>query len=316
MEVFTEASLSDSTIWNKLNKATPYAPKAIEAIKTGTVVDKTFIEEQYLQISRTHVSQISEKVLRAYDNGEIKLVYNSKQKLGISVPFIILQMNNRPTAVIFIADFSALNKDGTSLTIDMKKLYVLMESAYIGLKFYTNPILFNRNSAFIKTAASIYGDMFMRILNRDYALSLTKDVYDTVYYAINRFFIEKVIGVTTPSLAHSYAESLCNNPSQVQIAIAKDGYERANINDIVSLIIYISNQSSKMENLTFRYFFERWIASFGPSTTLALDSFPYFFFVISNIIIGGFMVNANNLNEIVKNAKGIREFYPELSRIA
>ena len=70
-----------------------------------------------------------------------------------------------------------------------------------------------------------------------------------------------------------------------------------------------------MENLTFRYFFERWISTFGNGAFLGLDAFPYMIYIINNVLLGGFLINVATLSELVKNVKGINLYYPELAKI-
>lgn len=315
MNLFTEASLSDSAVFQQLNKSSNITAKAVKAIQTGTILEKDFIEDQYLQMSKTRISPIVGSVVKAFDDGEIKLIYNKEIHLTTAVPFIVINLGGRPTGCIFIGDFSGVTKDGTALNIDMKKLYTIMESAFIAVRYFSRPELFTRNTIFLKIHAQIYSAMVLRILNREYALSLDKDVYDSINYMAARFCLEHIMGVKNPELSHSYAVSVCNNPSNVIITIARDNYMTEDVTSIEKLVALIAKQSTKMEKLTYRYFFERWISSFGTGACLGIDSYPYLSYIISNVLLGAFLVNVTGLSEIVKNTKGINSFYMELSRI-
>ena len=310
-----EASLSDSRIFEQLNRSASLSKKVAQAIKDGVVLDKSYIEEQYIQCTKTRISPLAERVLQAFDAGEIKLIYTKAVHIPIAVPFVVVELGGKPTACIFIADFSAVSKDGSALTIEMKKLYALMEGAYVALKYFTRPEKFTRNSAFAKLNAQIYSSMVMRLLNREYALSLEKEIFDGVNFISAYFFLEKILGITNKEVATSYATSCCNNPSLLQIQLVKDGYENANVRNVDDLIKFIATQAPKMENLSFRYFFERWISSFGQSACLSIDSYPYLYFTIINVLLGAFLVNVAGLSEIVKNAKGINSFYAEIASI-
>jgi hypothetical protein len=87
--LFTEASLSDSYIYSEFNRSSNISTTIASAIKTGVKLDSTFIEQQLIQCKRSRISPISEKVLAAYENGEITLhqkirvkrtVYNNEGK--------------------------------------------------------------------------------------------------------------------------------------------------------------------------------------------------------------------------------------------
>lgn len=315
MQAFTESSLSDSTIFQQLNKSAVLLKNIAYAVKNGAELDKSYIEEQYAQAIKTRISPIAGKVLQAYDERKIRLIYTKAVHISIAIPFIVLDIGGQPTACIFIGEFSPITKDGTALTIEMKRLYTLMESAYIAIHYFTRPEKFIRNAAFVKLHAEIYSAMTMRILNKEYALSLEKDIYDGLNFISAYFFLERILGITNPEICKAYATSCCNNPSQLQLDIMLDGYTNANVTNINELVLFFSKQAPKMEPLTFRYFFERWISSFGTGACMSIDCFPYLYFVITNVILGSFLINVAGLSEIVKNAKSINSFYAEVSRI-
>jgi hypothetical protein len=70
-----------------------------------------------------------------------------------------------------------------------------------------------------------------------------------------------------------------------------------------------------MGDLKFRYFFERWVASYGTGATLAIDSFPYIYYCIANVLLGGFLINSTAMMEFIKNTRGINTLYSEIIRI-
>jgi len=191
-----------------------------------------------------------------------------------------------------------------------------MESAYVGLLYFSKPTQFTRNATFVKAFTNIYVAMTMRILNREYALSLTKDLYDATNYYTARFFLEKILGVTNKDVVHSYAVGSCNNPSETTMNLCNSTYSIAKVDTIDSFIKFIANSDTKMENLTFRYYFERWVSGYGIGATIGIDSFPYFYYCIANVVLGGFLINTNAISEFVKNTKGINGIYPELLRIS
>ena len=240
MEYFTEASLSDSAMFQQLNASSTLMSKIAKAIKNGAVLDKSYFETQYLQISKAHISPIADQVLKAFDDGKIKLVYNKNDHVTIALPFVVLNIGGKTSAYIFINEFSSMTKEGSpQLTIDMKKLYTLLESAFVGLLYFAKPKYFTRNATFIKAFTNIYSLMSMRILNREYALSLTKDLYDATNYYVARFFLEKIIGVTNKDVVNSYAAGTCNNPSETTINLCNATYSTAKVNTINDFVKFI-----------------------------------------------------------------------------
>ena len=316
MDYFMEASLSDSATFNMLNKSSTIIQKIAKAMKNGVVLDKSYFETQYIQISRTRISPLTDVVLKAFDEGKIRLIYNKNEHVTVALPFVILNIGGKACANIFINEFSSMTKGDTpQLTIEVKRLYTLLESSLIGIVYFSKPTYFTRNSTFMKALTNIYSQMMLRLLNRDYALSLTKDLYDATNYYTSRFFLEKILGVTNKEIVHAYASGSCNNPSETTMSLCNTMYSSANIKTIEELVDFIAKSDTKMNDLKFRYFFQRWISSYGTGATLAIDSFPYFYYCIANVVLGGFLVNATAISDFVKNAKGINSIYPELLRI-
>ena len=99
-----ESTLEDSYIYKSFNSANMLIEKLVKYLKTGVSLDSSYFEEQYMQIKKVAISPLSLKVLQAFDNGDIELLYSRETKIGASLPFIIRKNSNgRIVATIFIA---------------------------------------------------------------------------------------------------------------------------------------------------------------------------------------------------------------------
>lgn len=190
-----------------------------------------------------------------------------------------------------------------------------MEAALVGLRYYTNPVAFSRSSIVAKMTATTHTEMCLRILNKEFALSLNKEAYDMISYSLSRFYLEKILGLTSPDIIHSYARGICKSPDETNINIVQGMYDGAEINNIDELIRFFVELYPKMEKLTFRYLFERWVSSYSIGATLALDNFPYLYYAMISVLLGSFMVNNTALNDLIKNIKGMQHFHSEIARI-
>lgn len=313
--VFTEASLSESLMFQKLNDSSSITKRIADIIRTGSVVERSFIEEQYNQISKTRLSPLVDKVLTAYDHDDIVLIYNKNVHLTAALPFVVMQFKGKFRALIFIADFSSLTKDGTALNIEMKKLYTLMEAALIGLRYYTKPEPFQSSSVIAKLTAAVYAEMGLRILNKEFALTLEKNAYDMVSYSLARFYLTKVLGMTSEEVIDSYSRDTCKSPDNTNMELAKNMYEEEPIDTIEDLLKLFAKLYPKMERLTFRYYLQRWISSYMIGSTLAMDNFPYLYYCMISVLIGSFMINNQALNDPIKNMKGMQHFHGEVARL-
>jgi len=315
--LFTEASMSDSFIYGLFNASGEIQTRIMRALKEGIVLDKSFIEEQLIQIEKTRVSPLVPKVLEAFNDGAIRLVYwkTTTQKMTKSVPFVIHRSSQGPVVSIFISSFGKLVADDMHLDMPMKNLYILMESAFLALNLQLRPQVFMRNTTLMKITNEIYVNMFMRVLNRDYALSLDVNLHDKITFAISKFFLTNIWGVTNVDIINNYAlQTTTEKKIELLDNIASE-YESKNPKTIEELFGFLKDISPRMDSLTVRYFVERFLNTYGGSSVLCIDYLPYIIFAIDNTIIGGFLLSQNTLADIVKNTKDIRKFWAELAKL-
>lgn len=312
--MMNESTIEDSFIYKSFNASNGLIEKIVKYIKTGVALDSTYIDEQYSQMKKISLSPLTQKVVESYDKGEIELLFSRETKIGTSIPFIVRKSSNgKIVATIFIATFANIDKND-NLNIPVKQLYALMESAYVALQMQINPMKVQRNIGIMKVCLSVYNQMFLRILNKEYALSLDKVLYDKVSYCINRFFLERIWEYPNKDLIESYSSVELKFIESLDLDLLKTGYTDSDIKDINDLLMFIKTLSPRMNDLNTRYFIERFVNTFHGSSIMSLDYLPYVFFVIINVILGSFLISQTALNDIVKNTKGVNKFYIELSK--
>lgn len=308
-----ESTLEDSFIYKSFNASNGVVEKLVKYIKTAVSLDSSYIEEQYMQMKKINFSPLSQKVVEAYDKGDIELLYSRESKIGTSLPFIIRRNGNKIVATIFIATFGTIDKDSI-LVIPVKQLYSLMESAYVALEMQKDPTMIQRNVALMRICASVYTEMFLRILNKLYALTTDRVLHDKVSYSITRFFLEKVWEYPNTGLVHSYASADLKYIEDLDLSLTQQEYESAQIVDLDNLLTFVKSLSPRMKNLNTRYFIEQYVNTYHGASIMAMDYLPYVFFVIINVILSSFLISQTALNDLIKNIKGINKFYSELSK--
>lgn len=317
VSLYTEAAMSDSFIYGLFNASGEIQTRILKALKEGIVLDKSYIEEQIIQIEKTRISPLVPKVMEAFNDGIIRLVYwkSATQKMTKSVPFVIHKSPNGPVVSIFVSSFGKLVADDLQLDIPMKNLYILMESAFLAFHFHTRPQVLTRNSQLMKITNEIYVNMFMRVLNRDYALSLDVSLHDKISFAISKFFLKRIWDIDNTDIINNIALQVTTEKKmEVLIPIAEE-FDAKNVETIEDLFAFLKDISPRMNALTVRYFVERYLNTYGGSSVLCIDYLPYVIFAIDNTIVGGFLLNQNTLSDIVKNTRDIRKFWPELAKL-
>ena len=170
--VVMEAPLTDTLVYRSFNNNAAMTQIIISAIKDSIVIDKSYVEEQLLQIQRTRISPLSDDVLRAFETGEVTLLYSKIKKVPQMLPFFVTKMQGKLKAFVFVNNHgtisaSAEDKSRKYLNITMKDMYVLMEGAYTALQYAIYPTNITKSMALMKVSSSIYTQMVVRILNKE-----------------------------------------------------------------------------------------------------------------------------------------------------
>lgn len=309
-----ESSIEDSFIYKSFNESNGLIDRIVKYIKTSVKLDNTYFEEQYYQMKKTNITPLSSKVISAFDDGLIEILYSKETKVGVSVPFIIRRNGNNVVATIFISSFATIDKND-DLSIPVKQLYALMECAYIALQIQTQPMKIQRNVAIMKLCTEAYTQMIVRILNKEYSLVMDNVLYDKTVYTIRRFFIERIWQYPNKGLIESYSSLGLEYIEDLDLSMTKESYDSASIQNIDNLMGFIRTLSPRMKELNIRYFIERFINTYHASAIMCLDYLPYVFFIIVNILISSFIISQSALNDVIKNIKGMNKFYIELSKL-
>lgn len=321
MALLTESTtVSDSFLFKKMNENAAVTSRVLQAIKSGKVISESDIEEQLIQIRRTRISPLADQVIGAFQRGDIVLIYSETVRVIQSIPFIVANASGKNRAYIFTMSYGtyAVPKRASDkekvFNIGMKDLYALMEGAYIALEYYKTPQLFSKNIGLMKTCVSVYTSMFLRILNKEYALSLAPVEFNQVSYCIARFFLENVWELNSNEMSHAYAFGTILNGNRMDFIQLQDEWENADVKTMDQLIEFLREHFPRLRSLTIRYFTEYYMNTYRATVVLGLDVLPYFLFIISSSLLGSFIANQPVIYEILKNTKGINYYYNELSK--
>lgn len=321
-EVFTEVALSDTFVYKSFNKNAELSTILTAAVKDSIIINENYIDEQLLTIKRIKLSPIQDDVISAFLENNIVILYSNVKKVPSIIPFFTTRSGNKIRTYIFMNDFGKLVTNKTDLNhqyldIPAKDLYALMEGAYISYQYALYPYKIVRSIGLMKPCLDTYVSMVMMILNKEYALSMDMEAYDKVSFSVARFFIETVWGLTNGEQIFSYARQnkTIKDVHASYFGVLNDEYEDRGIRSIDQLIDFIKTLTPRLSPLSPRYFYQRWIETFKYSASFALESLPYFMYVMTCTIIGSFLIKSPLIANIFKDVKGIRNYYSELEKV-
>lgn len=323
MDIFYESnSLSDTVLYQSMNKNSSLISMISQCIKQSIPITKEHLFNQITQIERTRISPLSEYVLKYYYDGKIKIIQSEYGKVPHALPFIILKDNSGYVAYIFLNNFGSLvnnAKTGEDAyhNIQMKELYALMESAYINLQWigYKQDRV-SHTLGLMKICASIYTQMCMRIMNKEYTVSIDKTLSDQIAFCFSKFFIQNIYGCMSKEMANTYSWNSLLSPNKYDLGVIATSFDTADIETIEDLITFISKLHPRVDSLTFRYFTQCWINTYKAPALFGLEYAPYFISVIDMATVGSFMINQPMISDIKTNEHcSNTSWYSELHKL-
>lgn len=314
-------TVTDSYIFKRMNQGNQVTTRIVQAIKSGKRITESDIEEQIIQVRKTRISPLTEQVIAAFQRGDIVLIYSETVKVIQALPFITVKEGSKNVAYIFVNAYGtytvpkrASNAEKV-FNIGMKDVYSLMEGAYIALQYYQTPQLFTKNIGLMKICVSVYTSMVLRILNKEFALSLSPQEFNQASYCIARFFLENVWELKSNEMSHAYAFGTILNANRLDFVEIQDAWEQADVVDMESMVEFLKEHFPRLRNMSLRFFTEYYMNTYRATVVLSMDVLPYFLFTISSCMLGSFIANQPVIYEILRNTKGMNYYYPELAKI-
>lgn len=319
MSILMESSLQDSVVFNALNKNSQLNILISDAIKNSINIKPEHIEEQIISIKKTKLSPLADKVLLAFEKGDIVILYSKTIKMPQAIPFVVLKAQGSLKAIVFTNNYATMVDNtkaggGQYLNIPMKDLYALMEGAYTALEYQVYPLQLTKNLGLMKISANIYTAMILRILNKEYALSMDPDIYNRVAFCVSRFFLDNVWNSKNHDINTAYSINSLIGANKQDLMLLSEEYNSAGINTFEDLIAFLRNTTKRLAKMNMRYMTQCYLNMFKPSAVFGMECLPYFMYTVETALLGSFMVNQPILTDIMRNIKGINTFYAELSK--
>lgn len=288
-------SVRDTFLYSVTNKSGEMDRIISTLMSKGIVVDKNMLNAQYTTINNYFKFPLKIDILNAVESGIIiPMMYpkgiTANNRIPTSLPFI---MKKSPQGIVqgvaIIDNFASFDDDiKNRVTIDANKLYCLLESAYIarGIQMSFNSI--RKNVNMYTHGTSIYAHMFIRVLNKEYALNVDKTAYNKVLFLAAKFFMLNVLQLQDSELVYNYALKAAGNISPIAIKRLNDAFPKDAYKDISEFVKAISMCGymiiNGLDKLNIRDYVAKYIQEFGNSSLFALEHLSYFVFAIISTV--------------------------------
>ena len=237
----------------------------------------------------------------------IKPIYN-KDRITIPsyLPAYII-VNPKPTserdrviAIVNLTNHASKAKDSDLLNIDPKQLFCLLQAGEILLTCYDNWNSITLNQNICKNGALIYSRMFIKILDKMFAVNFDPIKADKIKFVASKFFLLNLLGRTQSETIDNMAYSTCTNGT-LRNTINQFN-EEFNINAYKRFDYFIQQIQLSLDglySLTVRTFIDQSLKMYGPSVVLAWEYFPMFIHIVSSVVIGARFTNESTLEPVL-----------------
>lgn len=293
-------STNQSYIFNMLNKNN-VVNNTVKELLRAEDVEPSSIEEQLMIIKKRYNEPLKREVLQAYNEGKIRLKYSKEIKLPTAMPFILIKASGGVVAVISLSTYSYKLEKSGDMSIDPKKLYTLMESAYIALKYTTNNLRYASASNLLTHGSIMYANMVYSAINKKFNIGMDKKKSELVMYFSAKFFMINVLAknIDAMEIINNTAKKNCKTLSPMVISEADDEFEINAYKDI-SLFMEELSRVCDINGLNVRNFLSTYMQMYGEGTLLGLELFPYFMMNICSAEHGAFMNNQYMFENIIE----------------
>jgi hypothetical protein len=298
-------SLEDTFIYRHLNEQGLLTKKVANILQHGQVLKQSSLDEAFMIINKNFKFPLKYRVMDEIQSGDIILMYSpDNTKVPTCLPsFLSKSPDGRIIAVVLVDIYGSMNKDNGNINIDPKKLYCLIESAYLSkLCYYYDKQISSRN-VIITNGSAIYCNMFTRVLNKKYALNVDKTKMHKVLFLSSKFYMINVLGLPENDMTFNYAIKNCINGNPYSIKEVNDLVKLEDFKDLSTFILALSKQETGlgMTDLTVRNYLESFINMYDASALLALEAFPYFLYNVMSVTNGAYINNQYVLEDIVEH---------------
>ncbi len=289
-------SVRDTFLYESANKNGAMDSVVSTMMNKGIVVTKDMLNNQYTTIINYFKFPLKTDIMEAVDSGLIIPMMYPKgiapgNKVPTSLPFILTKdkKTGLVEAIAIIDNYAKFDDNNEKrVVMEANKLYSFLEGAYIarGLQLGFSGI--RHNTTMYTEAVSIYAHMFIRVLNKEYALNVDKTAYNKVLFLASKFFMINLLQMPDSDIVFNYAIKAAGNISPIAIKRLNDNVPKDAYKDIGQFIQMLSALGyliiNGLERLTVREYVSKYIRTYGNSSLFALEHLAYFIFAIVSTV--------------------------------
>lgn len=275
-----------------------YEKKIFEFIMKSDVIDKesdVFADIAY-EVKKRQVSSSLIKVLNS------KHVVLLKSNTPLPKAFKVFAANDvksgdKKLKVFIDADVIKF-VDGKYVCNNIDILIAYLVSALNTMIYYKDSKRLLMKTEIIKDGAYCFANLFTYIIDYLYKITTTTSSRDKCLYLSSLYYQANILGKEIDDNSKSIARSISGlSEREEEILFIQLDAENAFIN--INFFVQEISKILKIPKLTLDVFLEKWIYLYGTGTHFALELYPSFASMMTNVYVGCYLNNQKTIEKII-----------------
>ena len=303
----------------------------LEIIKGGMINLAPELTTQLANIKKIYNDVLTSKALDAVEKGDLIIfaARNPKHCMPSYMPFIKYKVGDKQKVAIDVTKYVVLKPikgqdDVYDVTIDIKKLYCFIVSAYLYQSKFDKDTQISSKLA--KSSAVVWAKLFCKVLEMKVGLATNKDRHDAFMYFAMMFFLVNLIDYNKESaenLAKSFFRSNMVSPT---VKFIEASVSDKNINMYESFETFCTTlfdpditglRSLRLKGtnnvINVEYYVSQYITLYHMTSAFSLAAFPYFIWMIISTCNWAYLFNDKTIEAIASEEYG--NIMPELYKM-
>lgn len=238
-------------------------------------------------IEKKMIGPTKSSIMEGIKSKEIVIIYNKTLALPKYLNTIVKMENNKLISTVNITSFIGSYNENTGITIYPKTLYTLLQNGFITRELVTNWNKYTNKVSIIKNLSIAYSKLFIKILDKLFAINLDDFNSDLVSYLVSKFFLINMADKVDNEVISDLAYFSCNNSSSLNLIKEQELTFTSNKFDNIITLCENIRDVRGLNSLSVRTFTENWARMYGEPSLLAIDYFPAFMSMVYGSTLGG-----------------------------
>lgn len=289
--------LKETYVYNFYAKQIKLDEKILNLQRHGKHLTVNDLPRQFSDIEKLYYFPSKNIILNDLSMGKVTPLYLKGANAPTTIPaFLMKGENGRATVAINISNQTTEDREG-NLNIDTKQLYANLQAGSIMAIYYEKYKKMRVSTQILKSGVAVYSKLFVKVLNKLYALNTIPDKMEQANFLSGLFFLVNVLGLEITDTTITYALHACKSPNVVpaKMLLAKTTPE--DFKDLDAFITALPKIMPLFKGLTTKVFLENYIQAYSPVMLLSLEYMPTFMYNISSVAVGAYMNNQFSIEQ-------------------